>query len=199
MKVPFRRLAAALVAAGFCTAIGITPAHANLNALCANENQCLDDWANGGSNNTIRVYPDNNSNEDFNVVLITGRCGGGLVTSNCPFKNTHFDQEYLGWPIDEISYESTGLCIANTVDGVVPDFAAALGTCNNVYTGAGGANGTIFIDHDWYWISLYWTNQGQSGNNADCMMPVGSTGTSSQVDLNWPTNNGCDRWIPGSS
>ena len=52
----------------------------------------------------------------------------------------------------------------------------------------------MFVDHNGYMINVYWTNQGQYGDNASCMEPEGGTGSSSFVYLDLPTGDGCAGW-----
>ena len=174
--------------------IRTAPAHASTNSFCvqaANYNQCLNDWNNGGPSNSneIRLYPINNPNENFVQQGLPGRCGGN-VTLSCPF-NKYFDKQYYSWPIVQLKYGSTGYCLATGSVAAGTNHVGVLGNCNNTTTGSGGSNGSVFVDHNGYIINVYWANNNGGSNNAACMEPIGSTGTSSFVDLAWPTGDQC--------
>lgn len=189
-------IVALLVVVGVWQGGGATPAHASLPYFCVISSapdiqglNCLNDWNNGGSGNLIRMFNGGNPNENFSRQLLTGRCGGGFVTATCPFANTVFDSRYEGFPIYQLVYGSTGLCVA----GGNAASAAVLGQCNDPSTGTGGAVATVLIDHNDYMISLYWSNQG-GGPDAACMESMALSGAGSYVDLDYPTSAGCDRW-----
>jgi hypothetical protein len=189
-------LAALLAMAGASQALGAGPAHASTSYFCVITSvpdlqglNCLNDWNNGGSGNLIRMYNGGNPNEDFARQRLTGRCGGGFVTATCPFANTAFDARYEGFPIYQLTYGSTGLCVAGGNAGS----AAVLGACNNPNTGTGGAVATVFVDHNDFMISLYWSNH-TGGPDAACMESMALSGAGSYVDLDYPTSAGCDAW-----
>ena len=55
-------------------------------------------------------------------------------------------------------------------------------------------NGSIFVDHNGFMITLYWSNKAQYGNNAACMesvLPGGQDGAGSYVNLDLDTVDGC--------
>jgi hypothetical protein len=189
----FSRLAAATVVLFAATGVslgltGATPVHAASGPqFCESLSGtwCLNDWFNGGLNNSVKSFSPNNTNEGF-VEQLVGRCGG-FVTATCPFANRVFDNRYNGFPIVQLQYQPNGLCIATDSSAL-----AVLGHCNNTGTGFGGSNGTLFVDHNGFLINLFWTNQGLFGNNAACM--IGDPGNGNAVRLDLETTQGCPVW-----
>ena len=150
---------------------------------------CLNDWNNGGSGGAVRMFTTAGvANEGF-VEQQTGRCGG-TVTSTCPFAVSAFDARYAGFPIVQLDYTAKDLCV-----GTNSSANAVLTTCNNVSTGFGGGNGTLFVDHNGFMISLYWSNQDQHDINASCM--DGAELNGGAVTLNLSTGSGCPTWYSG--
>jgi hypothetical protein len=194
MKVIFRRAAVA-IAAIFTTSavllgpIGTAPAQAaSGNDFCENFSGiwCLNDWSNGGSGNSVKTYASGASNESF-LEQDTGRCGG-YVNGSCPFTNTTFDQRYAGYPIVQLEYQPKGLCIAADTSNTL----AVLGKCNNLGSGSGGSTGTLFVDHNGYMISVYYSNVDDYGNEASCI--YGEPFAGGEVTLNLETTEGCPIW-----
>jgi hypothetical protein len=69
--------------------------------------------------------------------------GGG--TENCPFANQNLDAEYAGYIISSLTIPSGGTsnCLGiNSANDLI------VSTCPNFTTGAGGGNGTIFINYN---------------------------------------------------
>jgi hypothetical protein len=200
LRRPVVTIAAVLAVIAAFLGIRAAPAHAATNGFCVQENtynQCLNDWNNGGPSNSsnIRLYPLNNPNENFAEQQLPGRCGGNVnPATSCPFSNKYFDNYYSGWPIVQLKYGSTNYCLStgSAADGTAS--TGVLGYCNGTASGSGGSIGTVFVDHNGYMINVYWTNQGQYGDNAACMEPEGGTGTSSFVYLDLPTGDGCALW-----
>jgi hypothetical protein len=151
-------------------------------------NFCIDDWNGGGSGNAVRMEEGGVSNEDF-VAQPVGRCGG-TVTSSCPFADTTFDSRYEGFSIVQLLDLSKNLCM-----GTNSSANAVLGACNSTSSGTGGADGTVFVDHDGYLISLYWSDQDQHGTSASCVS--GSASDDGAVNLNFDTASGCPEWNYG--
>lgn len=112
-------------------------AHASQQAICGNggSGYCINDWGGGGNGSAVNMYYGGSSNEDFHVVLLSGMCNHGYVTSTCPGGNT---SAFLnGDALDEVQYANTGSCVAATSGG-----KGVLGTCANS-AGNGGATGVI--------------------------------------------------------
>jgi hypothetical protein len=197
MKIIVRRLC------GFCAAVailfaanGVLSVARAIPALAAgpvvpefcqtsNGSFCLNDWNGGASGNAVKMFGGNTTNEAF-VAQYTGRCGG-RVTGSCPFANSVFDNRYFGFPIVQLLYQPNGLCVATDSARL-----AVLGKCNDPGSGFGGGNGTLFVDHNGFMISLYWTNQGLYGNNAACMS--GQSANGGAVSLALETTLGCPVW-----
>jgi hypothetical protein len=194
------RAAAAIlpVALGVTLGVFAAPASAASSLGTANfcqtssGNLCLNDW--NGSNQAVKMYQGGVGNEDFVAENVPGRCGGGKVTSNCPFANTAFDSRYAGFPIVQLVYVPGGKCVGTQS---ATNSSAYLGGCNSTSSGDGGADGTIFVDHDGYLINLFWTNKGQFGDNAACMS--GGTSNGGSITLDLATSSGCPKWAVGLS
>lgn len=206
MNITLRRpgivIAAALAVLTGSLAMTATPAHAASEDFCAIPGLCLNDWNNAGpgNSNEIRLYPAGNSNENFVMQPVPGRCGGYVTVSpNCPFSSSYFDNYYQGFPIVQLQYNGGSHCVATGTSADGTNTIGVLGNCNNTGTGSGGSNGTLFVDHDGYMINVYWTNQNLYGDNASCMQPEGSSGTNSFVYLAQPTGNHCDAWEPNGA
>jgi hypothetical protein len=200
-----------LAVVGITAFTGAGLAHAQGgDSFCVTESSvyCLDDWADGGYYNQVALYGPGNSNEEFQEVVITGRCNGGYVEDtelngvNCPFANSVFDERYAGLPIVQLQYQGgydNGYCLATGTGSGTDGNRGVIGSCNVVQSGIGGSNGTIFVDHGGYMINLYWSNQKPDpyGNNASCMQAVldnGQDGAGSYVNLDLDTVDGCTYW-----
>lgn len=192
----FAGIAAIIAALAVVLGLGAAPALAAgplVAQFCQTSNggYCLNNW--NGSNQAVKMYQGGVGNEDFVAENVPGRCGG-KVTSTCPFANKAFDSRYGGFPIVQLVYEPDGRCLGTQSTA---NSSAYLGGCNNTSSGTGGADGTIFVDHDGYLINLFWTNKGQFGDNAACMSGNASNGGSITLDLE--TSSGCPKWAIGAS
>ena len=186
-------IVAVAAAAGLVIGLGAAPALAAgplVTQFCQTSNggYCLNDWNGGGGGNSVKMYQAGVGNERF-VAQPVPRCGG-KVTSSCPFSNSGFASRYAGFPIVQLLFQSDGLCVA-TNSSANP----VLGTCNSTSTGDGGANGTLFVDHDGFLINVYWSNKDEHGSSASCMSGAASNGGS--VNLNLATGSGCPVWNYG--
>jgi hypothetical protein len=203
----FRRIARIAIAALLATGVAVpglvsaAPAHAassdefcTLSAADGNS-YCLNDWNGIGGGGLIKLYPAHNSNETFTEEKVP-RCGAGVVTATCPFADTRFDQRYKDFGIVQLRYNNAlgaDECVATSAAVMA---AAAIGLCNDAPDGTGGDPGTIFIDHNGFMISLYWTNKGLYGNDAACMYyPSATSNVGLQVWLDLPTSQGCPVWF----
>jgi hypothetical protein len=116
---------------------------------------CMNDWYNGGINTPVRMFTpqQTSTNENFSVIQLDDRCGGA-VTSDCPFTNKSFDDEYMGDPVVEVFDNYNGYCLsANTSSAT-----AMLGNCP--VNGTGGSPGNVYVYDNVYGalVSNYYTN-----------------------------------------
>jgi len=138
--------AIAALAAGLLIAMAITLTGGSAQAatwpeICGNQGTgyCLNDW-NNTSGGYVLMYYGGYTNDAFSLDHLTGACGHGYVTSNCPFTHASIDSALSGKPIYRLRYlNHSGQCIASSTG-----YFALLGTCpdNN---GNGGALGTLMV------------------------------------------------------
>jgi hypothetical protein len=154
-------LAAVLSVTGLVFSTGT--AHAAQQQICGNEGSgyCMNNW--NGANQYVKMYYGNSSHEDFGFIFNITECGGGRVTSNCPFADKGLDNAFKGDAIGQIEYWPTGQCIGTTSAGT-----AWLGNCAN-NSGVGGGTGSTLIDDNLQTtdilIDRYWSDYYSSGSN----------------------------------
>jgi len=66
-------------------------------------------------------------------------------TENCPFSNQNLDAEYAGYIISSLTIPSAGTSNCLGING---SNDLIVSTCPSFTTGAGGGNGTIFINYN---------------------------------------------------
>lgn len=186
-------LMAAALSAGFAAAPANAASSLSTAHFCqtSSGDYCLNNW--NGSGGVVKMYQSGVGNEDFVAETVPGRCGG-KVTSSCPFSNSGFASRYAGFPIVQLVYQPDGRCVSTQS---TTNANAYLGACNNPSSGSGGADGTIFVNHDGYLINVFWSNKDQHGSSASCMSGAASNGGA--IDLNLATGSGCPRWAIGAS
>jgi hypothetical protein len=156
-----------------------------LSADCVN--------ASRGGQMIIGWKMDWDNNENFEIDPIN-RCGGDVVTYNCPFATAAYNSRYLGDQIFQLKYlNNTDLCLAATSSGTYDTYLAG---CNSS-SGFGGAFGTIFVYNtvratsgfvESRYLSDYNTQRGishpawlcdysKAGNSATSITADGATGT----------------------
>lgn len=196
MTTGLRRIALAVSAVALVLAvpIGSAPsARADNGDFCNSRGLCLNDW-NNDQTGPVKGAQEGITNEYFVWQPVT-RCGNGQVSAakECPFNDSHFNQEYNGSTIGQIFYDPSGGLQCVGVGDQQGD--TVLVGCNNVSNGMGGGIGTIFIDHDGYLIDLFMTNVSGDGTNARCLT---DTGLDRAINAGLPTNQGCPWWAgPG--
>jgi len=147
---------------GVVSTLTATPAHATQQEICdfsQPNDYCLNDWFNGGpsgSGTNIKMYTNGKGNEDFAEQAIE-RCSGTVVVQyTCPFADFNVDDDFLGDPVVQLTYDGGGShgCVGLTSAG----YTQLLG-CNSTTSGSGGGFGTAWVDDgDGHLISVGETN-----------------------------------------
>jgi hypothetical protein len=164
--------AAATVDPIFCAGTG--------SGLCLNRKSCHSTVG----TQVIMWAHDFDSCEDFGQVELSTMCGGGSVTSTCPFTvGSGLNTTFLGYPIEAIKAYNEGKCLATDSNG-----NGVLGTCPDS-SGNGGSNGTIVIfANNEHVVSRYWSDANFALGEYDTPAYTCSPGTQGvQVILNAAT------------
>jgi hypothetical protein len=135
-------LATGLLAATAIMLTGSSAQAATFPEICGNQGTgyCLNDWNNAGTGGSVVMYYGGTTNDAFSLDHLTGACGNGYVTSNCPFTTASIDADLRGQPIYRLRYlNHSNLCIAASVGA----FAILEGCPDN--NGNGGAFGTLLV------------------------------------------------------
>lgn len=111
----------------------------------------------------VGYFADYDLNERFQFQLLGGMCGGGHVTSTCPFTvGTGLNNHYIKDEIVQIRDYATGYCVGNDYfDNTKTDEEKC-----NATSGTGGGEGTVFIHNvaggggtPGYIESRYWSDR----------------------------------------
>jgi hypothetical protein len=123
------------------------------HGYCLNRNAC--DYTHGSP--VIVWNNDADQCEIIRLDYLSGMCGSGFVTADCPFPvGSGLNGRYEGKAIVAINFNSGG-CLANGGPG--GGSYGVIGTCPDI-NGNNGSNGSIFVlnDTESYFINRYWSD-----------------------------------------
>jgi hypothetical protein len=196
--------------------------HANvLQAICDNRGgtntECLNRNGGGhtiGSTAVIGWHNDSDNNEDFVFQKLTGMCGGGYVTSSCPFTvGSGFNNDFINDEIVQLQDTTYNDCLGGlSSNDTLGDYYqnGVLEKCNTPSTGSGGGQATIFaitssgqdgLPAD-VLVNRYWTdfdynqvvNEGQDGYAGPAFLCDGGFGSGVDTGLDGIPNGGACQW-----
>jgi hypothetical protein len=155
--------------------------------LCFNQKGGLNNY-----NQPVIGYPPGDDNNAFGFKYMSLMCGGGKVTSNCPFTvGSDLNDRYEGDYIAAVENQNT----ADTCVGTAGNGAAIETACPDEY-GENGGDGSIFIlspangnpeDQPYYLVSRFWSDINYSDGTKDAPAWACAYTSSSAILLNYPT------------
>lgn len=165
----------------------LTPVGSGSSQLCTYNGHCLNASSSTVNPSTGKVTVStagiSTSKSEHFFIQGIGRCNGKpSVTSTCPFANKSLDARYLNdETVQIVDSNYTNYCLT---PGSNDSVSFPLGRCNNVSTGSGGADGTVYIMNtvkatSGYLENIYYSNLLPHSTNPNwlCVYPSVSSPT----------------------